>query len=269
MFVLLEGLDVTGKSTVAEIYREKGFEVVHLSAPDKKYYQKNYVGPSYLDEIVELYLKYTGKNVVYDRTPLGEVIWPHIYNRQPLLNEEDFEVLREIEQQNDAEYILMYDQDVAAHWKRCVETKQPLDMVQFKQAVVMFDSLVNKYGFKKMQLTDFTSKKNTESNSTKEAIESNKIVVNKEVTKVSLADSKSTEQLKLEKANAINRVLSCKRILKQGEEYDDLEKDTRVFLQSKLSEILNGSNNNQNLTADEVAILKLYCSRIKEKMEAK
>ena len=63
-FVILEGIDRTGKSTVAEVYKEKGFEVVHMDAPDKKYAKDGYTGPSYLDDLVELFISYSGKDVV-------------------------------------------------------------------------------------------------------------------------------------------------------------------------------------------------------------
>ena len=47
MWIILEGLDRTGKSSVADYYRQQGYEVVHMSAPDKKYSQSGYTGPSY------------------------------------------------------------------------------------------------------------------------------------------------------------------------------------------------------------------------------
>ncbi|HWY36243.1 MAG TPA: hypothetical protein VNX68_16475 [Nitrosopumilaceae archaeon] len=112
---MLEGLDRTGKSIVAELYKKQGYDVVHMSAPDKKYKNPGYAGPSYLDDVLELVMQHDGKDVVFDRTWMGELIWPHVYGREPLLTEDDLEIIREFEDRNSTNRILMVDPDQQAH----------------------------------------------------------------------------------------------------------------------------------------------------------
>jgi len=100
-WIILEGLDRSGKSTLAEIYKNQGFQIVHMEAPNKRYFKPGYAGASYLEEILEMYSKYAGKDVVFDRSPYGELVWPEIFGRQALLDDEDFEYLRQIEFNNE------------------------------------------------------------------------------------------------------------------------------------------------------------------------
>src|ERR1700677_2946033 len=111
-WIILEGLDRTGKSTVAELYKRSGYEVVHMSAPNKKYMEPGYTGPSYLDEIVDLYMRYALRDVVFARSPYGEFIWPFVYGRKPQLNKDDIEILQDIEVQNMVERYLLYDPSI-------------------------------------------------------------------------------------------------------------------------------------------------------------
>ena len=92
-WIILEGLDRTGKSTVAELYKRQGYEVVHMSAPNKKFTQPGYTGPSYLDEMIDIYMKYSHKDVCFDRSPYGETVWPFVYGRKAQLSEEEIESL--------------------------------------------------------------------------------------------------------------------------------------------------------------------------------
>ena len=96
-WIILEGIDRSGKSSVANLYKAKGFELIHMDAPDKKYIEKGYAGPSYVDDMMEMYLSYDNKDVIFDRSIYGECIWPHVYGRDPMLSEDDFEMLREFE----------------------------------------------------------------------------------------------------------------------------------------------------------------------------
>ena len=282
-WIILEGLDRTGKSTVAELYREQGYEVVHMSAPNKEYQKEGYSGPSYLDEILELYMQYDNVDVIFDRSPYGETVWPHVYGRKPMLSEEDYEVLREFEDNNSAQRILMIDPDAKAHWERCVANNEPLNMQQFKVASALFNKIAHKYNFLPSQLKDFDGQKNTEGKDTapveekrpndEPAVETtmpdrpigsddntrqDKVSVQKE-------DGKSDEQCKLEKANAINSILSKRIVRQKGVTFDNLESDIKAFLQTQLSELLGNSSKAPSLSGEEVEILKLYCSRIKEK----
>jgi len=80
--------------------------------------------------------------------------------------------------------------------------------------------------------------------------------------------SKSQEQEKLEKANAINSILSKRIIRQKGIIFDKLESDIKSFLQDQLSILLGSSSERLSLSEEEVQLLKLYCSRIMEKQKS-
>lgn len=273
-WIILEGLDRTGKSTVADLYKRSGYEVVHMNAPDKKYSQPGYTGPSYLDEMLDIYMRYTNKDVVFDRSIYGEFVWPFVYNRKAQLTDDDLEVLQDLENANMTERYLLFDSNVDAHWKRCVDNKEPLNRPQFNQANIYFDKMARKYNFAKKQLADFSElqKSLTVDLSSEAKVDPPKV---EGWPSPKLADSiraaaTSTppELLKLQKANAINDVLA-KRIIKQkGDMYDALEKDVRDFLVKKLSTIF-GEDKSSNFSDDEVQILKIYVKQLKQKLEAK
>lgn len=283
MFIIIEGLDRTGKSTVAELYKKKGYEVIHMSAPSKKYKEPGYTGPSYLDDMLEMYLQCDGKDIIFDRSPYGEMVWPHVYGREPMLSEEDLEILQEFEERNNATKILMIDPDVRAHWQRCVDNKEPMNQNQFKVASALFNKLAHKYNFAPKQLKDFqveTKDSKQTSTSTKQEDPVLKGQVKNDSTStiadtgralsetVFLEEKQETELDKLEKANAIRDVLA-KPIFKPAKKNDkifkELEEDVRDFLKNKLSTLL-GSNTSVVLTIEEIQILKVYCKRIKEKL---
>lgn len=284
-FIVLEGLDRTGKSTIAELYKKKGYEIVHLSAPDKKYKQPGYAGPSYLDDMLELVMAYDGKNVVWDRSWYGELVWPHVYGRDPHLSEEDLDVLQEFEQRNDVQKILMIDPDAEEHWRRCAENNEPLTRPQFTLASKLFDKLAHNYNFIPRQLSDFgtelTKSKSEDSSSIEESAEPQPVVERKDPTDtcseqaiVTVSpqeeDSKTKEQAILEKANAINSVLS-KRIIKQkGAVFDLIESDIKRYLNEQLKILFNsGTTLEEVFTRDEIIVLKLYVKKILEKQKEK
>ena len=299
-FILLEGLDRSGKSSVAKHYESKGYKVVHMSAPDKKYFRPDYSGESYLEEVVRMYSKYDGQNVVFDRTIYGELIWPNIYGRVSLLNEEDIEYLSLLERNNDAEKILMFDADVESHWQRCVENEEPLTRQQFGRANIFYERLVKDYGFVKKELPDFPeigvsrsrrddSKgernisrdvQNTPSNvadngssrsSNKEAemgAESpNKMGDLPNSNTLGDVDSATSIEHKLEKANAIRSLLQGAIIKKKGGVYDDLDASIRVFLQRELDEIFSPRPSIKAFNEDEITILKHMAQRVKDKLK--
>ena len=271
-WIILEGLDRTGKSSVAELYKRQGYEIVHMSAPDKKYLKPGYVGPSYLDELLDIYMRYTNKDVVFDRSGYGEFVWPFVYNRQSQLTDEDIEILQDIEEKNDAQKILMFDPNTEAHWKRCVDNNEPLNKPQFNQANALFDKMARKYNFERKQLSDFSLlQKNAIPalpQGTETTTERSAGVTDQKHEESSKGSSRFTSLTKLEQANAINDVLS-KRIIKQkGDIYDDLEEDVRNFLSNKLSTIF-GENESKDFSKEEVQILKLYCKQLMQKLGAK
>lgn len=291
-WILLEGLDRSGKSSVAKHYEEQGYKVVHMEAPDKKYFDPSYGGESYLEEIVRMYSEYDGQDVIFDRSCYGELIWPNVYGRLPMLTEEDLEYLGHMERNNDASKILMYDSDTEAHWQRCVENKEPLTRQQFGRANIFYERLANDYGFQKKQLTDFEeivpdatgsndertvdeplptvgelheSNGNTDNNGTSNGTSSvgerGLLRSNEE------SDDNASIEDKLEKANAIRALLSGKIIKKKGEIYDQLDEAVREFLQRELDEIFSPKQKPEvSFSDEEIAILKIYAQRIKEKL---
>lgn len=294
-WILVEGLDRSGKSSVAEYYRKKGYQVVHMDAPSKKYYAEGYAGETYLEELVRMYSKYEGMNVLFDRTVYGELVWPNVYGRQALLEAEDLEYLAQIEKNNGVERILMYDANTDAHWQRCVANNEPLNRQQFGRASLFYERLAKEYGFQKKQLTDFPEiMQKTETpiqqkpasgvstsdeglrgangNTSTSGADSSRTSVGSGLGSNTQAPVASQSQLpeleaRLELANTIREVLSSKILRKKGGIYDELEQDIKDFLQKKLEEVFAGKQQEDNaFSNDEIMILKLYAKRIKEKM---
>jgi len=261
-WIIVEGIDRSGKSSVAELYKDRGYEVYHMSAPDKKYMEPGYTGPSYLDECLELYMHFDGKDVLFDRSIYGEMVWPDIYGRKSQLSSEDIEVLRELEENNDPTYIIMSDPDFDAHWKRCADNNEPLNRNQFNMAVALYDKLTARFLFEKKQLSDY-NKDMKEKDTVKEQ-EATNVEIKKTVDR---SNEKSVHQLKLEEANAINTVLSSRIIKKKGTAYDAIEDSVRTHLQGKLSGIF-GNNANNTLTSEEIFVFKKYVEQLKKKMES-
>jgi hypothetical protein len=265
-WIILEGLDRSGKSSVANLYKEKyNYEVFHMRAPNKKYSNKDYIGPSYLDEIIDLYMSLSGKDVVFDRSVYGEQVWPEVYGRQTQLSSDDLEILKEIEDSNDCQRILLKPKDIEAHWKRCVENKEPLTRQQFNTAYAYYERIEQTHEFAVHSLEDYADGLKELPVSEEEKPVEQKLSAN--VTeKVTIAKNVTEQQLKLEKANAINSILSSRILKKKGDLFDSIELEIRDFLQEKLSYIFNGDQNTKNFNNKEVEILKLYAQRIQEKL---
>lgn len=270
--IILEGLDRTGKSSVAQHFEAQGFEVIHMSAPDKAMSQPNYLGPSYLDQMVDILSNIGGRNVVLDRSHYGELIWPNVYGRKPLLDDEAIDILREIEDAMGVERILMHDPDSAAHWQRCVDNKEPLTKPQFVKARALYSSMADKYGFARKTLKDFPDAVQplpvavgpSKLPNSSSAVDSTAKSTSATPTDQETVLSKTKEQQKLDKANVINEVLS-KRIIKgKGVAYDELERNVRHFLNSELGKIF-GNASVAGFSNEEVELLKFFCQRLKDK----
>lgn len=243
--IVLEGLDRTGKTTVAKYYENMGYSCLHMSAP-----QKGTLPEHYMQEMVDVVTSSATKDLILDRSYYGELIWSSVYNRNPLLTEEDINYLREIEDTVGVQRILMIDPNVEAHWKRCVDNNEPLDKAQFIKARALYSQMAQKFNFEVLSLPQFYKKfPDAGSLETQEKITEIKDIHVEQKT------IKTPEQLKLEKANAINEILS-KRILKQkGDLYEDLERDIRDFLNSKLGRLF-GSKDDFGLTQEEIKFYK-------------
>lgn len=273
MWVILGGLDRTGKTTVAEYFIQQGYEYVKFNAPDKKFFDTNYKGLSYFEEIVELFTSLSGKNIVFDRFFLGELIWPQVYGRRPQLTEEQMDILKEMADAEDAEYILMHDTDKQAHWDRCLANNEPLTRQQFIMAGRLYDKLL-KYGYKKTTLPEFCSKNNYYPDQPKQSDQSeqnSEPVIVESIKEVTMKNDKiitsiSDQQMKLLKANAINSILSTRILKRKDEIFDKLEDDIREFLQVKLAALF-GDASSEQLTKEEILILKDYVKLIQNKLK--
>lgn len=273
--IICEGVDRVGKSTVASYFETLGFEVIHMSAP-----AKHHTSDSFLQEMIDLVTSASIKDIFLDRSYYGEAcVWPEIYNRKPLLDEESLEILREIEESVGAQRIWMTDNSIEAHWKRCVDNKEPLTKVQFTRARALFSTMAHKYGFEPITLQAFIKKfpdaqeivdQQTATDlevKTNTMNESDLVTgpTNVEIQKPATTNRKSPEQHKLEVANAVNDILS-KRILKsKGNVYDDIENEVRAFLNSKLGKLLGGGSGETSLNSEEVKFYKEMYKRAIDK----
>lgn len=287
-WIILCGIDRSGKSTVAKRFEADGYKVIHLSAPDKKYSKPGYAGPSYLDEMIELMVENSGKDVVFDRSWYGELVWPYVYGRKPLLNEEDFEILREIEEQNSTTRILLTDPDIEAHWARCVTNKEPLDRSQFNSAMQLYIQMAKKYEFTQRDISNFAGASAHLDGGDTQPKASNEVATASapEVTSSpKVGDSRlrvdnqasqrsiTPEQIKLANANAINDILSSRIVKKKGDIFDSIEDKIRSFLNSELGVLL-GTNQAKSQTEvqiqqlpfskEDVVFLKTLIKRAKE-----
>jgi thymidylate kinase len=273
--IILEGLDRTGKSSVAQMFENEGYEIIHMSAPDKAMSQPGYTGPSYLDQMVELLTSAASRHVVLDRSHYGELVWPQVYGRTPMLTDEDMEILAEIENTMDVTRILMFDPNVEAHWQRCVENNEPLTKPQFIKARALFSTMADKYGFERKTLKDFpnavqplqfTEKNKDNKSASSTGVTDNSVPVETANNSGNKVLVKTKEQLKLERANIINEVLE-KRIIKgKGPSYDEVEKSVRHFLNMELAKLLGtNSTSTPGFSNEEVELLKFFCKRLKDK----
>ncbi len=263
---ILEGLDRSGKTSVANLFQAKGFEFIHMSAPPK-----GQTADLFLEEMIELVSMAAHKDLVLDRSYYGEAcIWPKIYGREPLLDEQGLEVLRELEDTVGTVRILMHDPNSEAHWQRCVDNKEPLTKSQFVKARSLYSSMADKYGFDRKTLKDFPDAVQPLPNAIKEpavSASSSETSPSKNPPKETGPEQplKSKEQMKLEKANIINEVLD-KRIIKgKGPMYDEVERNVRHFLNTELGKILGTATATPGLSNEEIELLKFFCKRLKDK----
>jgi hypothetical protein len=282
-FIVLEGLDRSGKSTVAKYYEEQGYKVIHFSAPEKKYYQSGYTGPSYCDSVVEMLVELSGQDVVFDRSWYGELyIWPLVYGRKSLLSEDDMEIIREIEDQNSTTRILMHDPDEFAHWQRCVENKEPLNSSQFKQARQLYYAMAEKQDFQLKTKQDYEAQnkeqvqredRGARASEDKSKPTSPIIAPINQVKSAPDSFPLSPEQIKLAQANAINEILSSRVVRKKGDYFDIIEAKIRGFLNTELGALLGTAPQPQQtqvqpqlpLSKEEIVFLKALIKNAKEK----
>lgn len=256
--IILEGLDRTGKSSVAAYFQAKGYELIHQSAPPK-----GMTADNFLEEQIRLVSSASTKNIVLDRSYYGELVWPQVYGRDSLLTEDGLEVLRELEQSVGTTRILMHDPNVEAHWKRCVDNNEPMNKQQFVKARALFSQLAEKQGFERKTLTDFPDVPVVPQEVKVKTV----IEVHPQPSTPAPKVQLTKEQIKLETANAINEVLS-KRIIKQkGQFFDQIEIGLRTYLNTELGKILGTKTETSTgqFNNEEVELLKFFCKKLKER----
>lgn len=240
---------------------------MHMSAPPK-----GQTSDLFLEEMMNIVQQAAHRDICLDRSYYGEsCIWPKVYDRESLLSEEGLEILRELEDTVGTLRILMHDPNIEDHWQRCVDNKEPLTKTQFIKARALYSGMADKYGFERKTLRDFpdvvSQTANKNSNSATDASSSSKTDSAIGQTRFNKDQilNKTKEQLKLEKANVINEVLSRRIIKGKGSIYDDLENSVRSFLNTELGKIFGSSNSQQNFSNEEVQLLKFFCQRLRDK----
>jgi dephospho-CoA kinase len=268
--IILEGADRSGKSTVAEYYKKQGYEYIHFAAPDKKYTKSGYTGPSYLDDMVALLMSKINQDVIFDRSHYGERIWPYVYDRIPLLDEDDMEILREVEGQCGVRRILMVDHNKDAHWQRCVENKEPLNKNQFNLAHMLYIDMAEKYGFEVITMPDFLNSTKEEKKPEVPSAVKEQVQIEPSTATEEQVIKLTAEQQTLERANAINSILRGKRLFKQqGWQFDEIEDRVRAFLKDQLGELLGMNKIQSGLTPEDISIVKEFVKRLRDKQGAK
>lgn len=129
-----------------------GFDVVHFAAPGKLFYDTSYSGPSYKSCVMSTLASahHDHKNVVFDRSHYGELVWPIVYGRKPLLTPDDVAEIREHEQglYDVVKRVLMIDPAKETHWRRCLLNNEPLTREQFDAANDLYINMAQRHGFK-------------------------------------------------------------------------------------------------------------------------
>ena len=275
--VSIEGVDKIGKSTISSLYTDLGYEVIHMSAPDKKFNDPKYTGATYYDEMVEMYDNISG-NTLFDRTIYGETVWSKVYKRRPQLLEPDLNYLYGIENELGIRRILLIDDDVEAHWARCVKHKEPLTREQFDKAYSLYYDMAAKYDFEIMTMPalylELTGKEFSGVSSKKEKPIELKSIKKPNVTepKIEIVRAPSftvdnDPKERLAEANAINSILSSPILKKKGDAFDRIENEIRGFLNSKLKKLM--GTQSDDLTSEEIFVLKTMVQRMKDKGASK
>lgn len=125
MLYLFEGMDKVGKTTAAETVRKKiKGEIVHMGVPSKWHTPETYFA-----ECLHKLALTAKKNVVFDRTFFGELIWPSIYGRSAMLSEDKVATLLQAAHHmhpDGVHLIYMHDPDKEAHIARMEAFGEPV-----------------------------------------------------------------------------------------------------------------------------------------------
>jgi hypothetical protein len=265
------GVDRCGKSTVAEYYEKQGYKIIHLTKPGKKHYRTDGIN-SYLNEMLEMYLDNSGKDIFWDRSIYDELVFPEIYGRKSLLSLDDIEILREIEDQNNCEYVYMYDENMDKHWERCVRDNEPLNPQQFIKAYDLFEkNIVQQFSFQKLTLPQFLNTIPQEESIIKQEVEIITKPLEKQIEKIeekvmSLIQDKTILD-KLEYADNLKKVLDMDLIKKKNNPYlDQIELEIKKFILSKINSIFS-PNEDTIFTKEETVVLKTFVQNVINKQK--
>lgn len=144
MLFLLEGMDKTGKSTTTELLRRKfKADFTHMSAPSKWHTEE-----SYFAECLHILAMTAGKNIVFDRSWYGELIWPSIYGRKAMLSVDKVQALTaaaRLLHTDGVNLIYMYDDNKENHIKRLESFKEPI--YKYDLAIDKHTEVANEFGF--------------------------------------------------------------------------------------------------------------------------
>ncbi len=143
MFIIIEGLDRSGKSTLAEIIaRDFNFKLIHCSKP-----QTNNPYQEYL----QLFQEYEGQDVVFDRFYLGEYVYSNLYRDGCTISDFQFWVFDMLAKKNDA--LLIYSStDAKTIYNRCVATNESLAEFNYNNDINKAIELFNEIILKKSSL---------------------------------------------------------------------------------------------------------------------
>lgn len=104
MLFILEGLDATGKTTLA---RDITAHIKKAHPNDRVIYRHSKApkpGATWASEygrpITEWYRPGCGHHLILDRFHLGELVWPHFFERPMLFDDESFEVVDSLIRRN-------------------------------------------------------------------------------------------------------------------------------------------------------------------------
>lgn len=275
MLYIIEGLDRVGKTVISSILEEQNYIRIHFSAPDKKFNDPKYLGPTYFDEMVEMYQDIS-TNTVFDRSIYGETVWPRVYKRRPQLLEPDINYLRDLENELGARRILLVDEDVEAHWTRCVKNNEPLTREQFDKAYALYYDMAAKYDFEVLTMpalyleltgSEFGAKSPV-ADKPIELKPIKKPVVIPSETKIEVVRtqnfvSDNDPKERLAEANAINSILAAPILKKKGDAFERIENEIRAFLNGKLKKLMGTPSD--DLTSEEIFVLKTMVQRMKDK----
>lgn len=140
MLIIIEGIDRTGKSTLADAIAEKvGGEVIHSSKPTRHPLRE-------YETRLKDYVPGTGQHLILDRWHVGELVWPEIFGRK---SEYDFAMFAHTEmflRSRGALLVYATRDDHEQHARELIEFGEPIDWDQAARALDLFDrALVSRY----------------------------------------------------------------------------------------------------------------------------